>query len=202
MVTQVAEESTKCQSAGRLCMKIYGFADECQKFDERHPEWGSAMENLDHAVQMAFARVRMIDDPADKFVYFFGRVCFEDFMEIMLVCYHGYGFAASKLVRSMYEHAVTLCYLHEHPEELEDFNDYHLIQDDKLIGRLIETFGKSILPEKLVDETRTKAAAVREKFMITDCKTCDTKRLNHSWSKLDFVAMASAITQNRPLIIT
>ena len=57
-----------------------------------------------------------MEGSANKFVYFFGRVVLEDFMEITLVCYHGYGVAASKLVRTMYEHAVTLYYLHEHPQ--------------------------------------------------------------------------------------
>jgi uncharacterized protein len=33
-----------------------------------------------------------------KFVYFFGRVIFEDFMEITLISQHGYGVAASKLL--------------------------------------------------------------------------------------------------------
>jgi len=31
---------------------------------------------------------------------------------------------------------------------------------------------------------------VKENFLVTDCKTCGSKRVNHTWSKLDFASMA------------
>ncbi len=136
---------------------FYGFPDECRKFDERHPLWNEVMGNLARAMNLAFTRVEVMKCSVDKFVYFFGRVILEDFMEITLVCCHGYGVAASKLVRSMYEFAVTLRYLHEHPDEAETFLAYHLVQQDKLASRLIETFGESILPGELIAEIRRKA---------------------------------------------
>jgi hypothetical protein len=40
-------------------------------------------------------------------VYFFGRVIFEDFMEITLISQHGYGVAASKLLS---EHPVLVTF--------------------------------------------------------------------------------------------
>ncbi len=171
---------------------FYGFPDECRKFDERHPLWNEMMGNLVRALDIAFTRVEVMKASADKFVYFFGRIILEDFMEIALVCYHGYGVAASKLVRSMYEFTVTLRYLHEHPDESETFLHYHLIQQDKLTSRLIETFGETILPAELIAEIRRKAAEVKEDFMIPVCDHPGAKmRLNHTWNKLDFVAMAS-----------
>jgi hypothetical protein len=170
---------------------FYGFPDECRKFEERYPLWNEIMGNLVRAMNLAFTRVEVMKGPADKFVYFFGRVILEDFMEITLVCYHGYGVAASKLVRSMYEFAVTLRYLHEHPDEAETFLAYHLIQQDKLTNRLVETFGESILPAELIAEIRRKAVEVKEDFMIPICDHPGSKmRLNHTWNKLDFVAMA------------
>jgi hypothetical protein len=170
---------------------MYGFPDECRKFDLRHPLWREIMPNLERGLNIAFTRVQVMDEPADKFVYFFGRVCLEDFMEILLVSYHGYGVAASKLVRSMYEHAVTLRYLHDHPEEVETFIDYYLVQNDKLISRLVETFGDNILPAEVTADARRKALEVKHNFMVPVCDHSGAKmRLNHSWSKLDFVAMA------------
>lgn len=181
---------------------IYGFPDECRKFDQRHPLWQEIMSNLEHALNIAFTRVQVMDGPEDKFVYFFGRVCLEDFMEILLVCYHGYGVAASKLIRSMYEHTVTLRYLHEHPAEVDTFIDYYLVQNDKLISRLIETFGETILPAEVIAEARRKAAEVKEDFMIPVCEHPGAKmRLNHTWNKLDFVAMAKKTGDLGKLII-
>src|ERR1700732_2793727 len=181
---------------------IYGFPDECRKFDDRHPLWQEIMTNLERALNIAFTRVQVMKGAADKLVYFFGRVCLEDFMEILLVSYHGYGVAASKLVRSMYEHTVTLRYLHEHPAEVETFVDYYLVQNDKLINRLVETFGDNILPAEVIAQARRKAAEVKEDFMVPVCDHTGAKmRLNHTWSKLDFVAMAKRTGDLGKLII-
>jgi len=135
---------------------FYGFPDECRNFDERHPLWNEMMGNLVRALNLAFTRVEVMKGSADKFVYFFGRIILEDFMEVALVCYHGYGVAASKLVRSMYEFTVTLRYLHEHPDEADTFLAYHLVQQDQLTSRLIETFGESILPAELIAESNAR----------------------------------------------
>lgn len=149
------------------------------------------MANLVKALDIAFTRTQMMDNNADRLVYFFGRVILEDFMEIALVSYHGYGIAASKLVRSMYEFTVTMHYLHEHPEEAETFSDYYAIQQEKLLSRIIEVFGQNILDEETITKIRSAAADAREDFMIPVCDHPGAKmRLNHTWSKLDFVSMA------------
>jgi len=181
---------------------FYGFPDECRNFDERHPLWNEMMGNLVRALNLAFTRVEVMKGSADKFVYFFGRIILEDFMEVALVCYHGYGVAASKLVRSMYEFTVTLRYLHEHPDEADTFLAYHLVQQDQLTSRLIETFGESILPAELMAEIKRKAAEVKEDFMIPVCDHPGSKmRLNHTWNKLDFVAMAKKAGEIGRLIV-
>jgi len=181
---------------------FYGFPDECRNFDERHPLWNEMMGNLVRELNLAFTRVEVMKGSADKFVYFFGRIILEDFMEVALVCYHGYGVAASKLVRSMYEFTVTLRYLHEHPDEADTFLAYHLVQQDQLTSRLIETFGESILPAELMAEIKRKAAEVKEDFMIPVCDHPGSKmRLNHTWNKLDFVAMAKKAGEIGRLIV-
>ena len=181
---------------------FYGFPDECRNFDERHPLSNEMMGNLVRALNLAFTRVEVMKGSADKFVYFFGRIILEDFMEVALVCYHGYGVAASKLVRSMYEFTVTLRYLHEHPDEADTFLAYHLVQQDQLTSRLIETFGESILPAELMAEIKRKAAEVKEDFMIPVCDHPGSKmRLNHTWNKLDFVAMAKKAGEIGRLIV-
>src|SRR5438105_12652382 len=68
---------------------FYGFPDECRNFDERHPLWNEMMGNLVRELNLAFTRVEVMKGSADKFVYFFGRIILEDFMEVALVCYHG-----------------------------------------------------------------------------------------------------------------
>jgi hypothetical protein len=47
-------------------LKMYGFADECQKFDERHPLWQKIMPNLERAMNLAFMRTQTMTTIEDK----------------------------------------------------------------------------------------------------------------------------------------
>jgi Family of unknown function (DUF5677) len=180
----------------------FGYPEEGEKFQRRHPLWAERFVNLTGAIEMAFTRVQMMSEPADKFVYFYGRMCAEDFMEILLVCGHGYGVAGMKLLRSMFEHVVTLRYLHEHPDEVEAFMNYNHVQRYKLMKPILETFGKDVLPPETVADVERKYAEVKEDFMITDCDKCGTKRLNHTWNKMDFVSMAKKTGAIGTLIVS
>ncbi len=169
---------------------FFGYPEEGEKFQQRHPLWPERFMNLVKAFDMAFSRVAVMSEPEDKFVYLYGRMCVEDFMEILLVCGNSYGAAGMKLLRTMYEHTVTLRYLHEHPDEVDTFMNYHHVQQYKLMKPILETFGRNVLSSETVADVERKYAEVRDEFMVTDCKKCGTKRLNHTWNKLDFVSMA------------
>jgi hypothetical protein len=73
---------------------------------------------------MEFSRTQVMDTTIDKFVYFYGNLVAEDFMELFLMAVNGYGYGATRLLRSMYEHTVMLRYLHEHPDDLQAFFDF------------------------------------------------------------------------------
>lgn len=177
--------------AAPTALPIYGNPEACQRFNERHPRWNEMMVNLVNALNIAFNRKEPMPTMADKFVFHFGRRVYEDFMTITLLCQHGNGVGAAKLVRSMYEETVTLAYLHTHPEEAEAFFDYHAIQQDKLATRHIAALGPESIPPELLKQIRERAAEVKQDFMVPVCDHPNPKmRLNHSWNSLDFVSMA------------
>lgn len=169
---------------------LFGYPEEGEKFRKRHPLWPERFMNLVRAIDLAFTRVQAVAEPEHKFVYLYGRMCMEDFMEVLLVCGNGYGAAGMKLLRSLYEHTVTLRYLHEHPEEISRFLDYHHVQQHKLMKAITETFGEEVFKPEMIAELKAKYESVKEDFMVTDCEKCGTKKLNHSWNKLNFVALA------------
>ena len=150
------------------------------------------MSRLWVVINMAFSRTQVMDTTIDKFVYFYGNLVAEDFMELFLMAVNGCGYGAMKLLRPTYEHTVTLRYLHEHPDDLRAFFDFDRVQQYKLMRPIIETFGEGVLPSDIVKDTERRYAEVKDKFMVKSCKskTCDEKRLGHTWSKLDFVSMA------------
>lgn len=120
---------------------------------------------------------------------------------MLLCCGNGYGIAAEKLLRSLYEHAVTLEYLHKHPEDLENFLDFHYISQYKFLNEIRNFPGsEEYFTDAKVAEVTKQRDSVIEKFMISDCEKCGTRRLNHNWSKLDFVSMAKKTELGKLLV--
>jgi hypothetical protein len=173
-------------------LPVYGFPDAAAEFDRRHPEWRNVMPRLARTVDLAFTRIQVMDKPIDKFAYFYGTLIAEDFMEIFLMAANGYGFGAMKLLRSMYEHTVTLRYLHDHPDEFQRFFDFDRVQQYKLMRPILETFGENALPPDTVTDAERRYEEVKEQYRVKKCnsKTCIETQVNHTWSKLHFAAMA------------
>lgn len=184
---------------------IYAFADACSVFDQRHPEWHEVFVRIWKTINLAFSRRMSTSADIEKFVYFQGNLVAEDFMELFLLAANGYGYGAMKLLRSMYEHTVVLKYLHDHPEELDAFFDYDRVQQHKLMQPIFDTFGEDALPRSTVEETKQRYEEVKDRFMVKTCNvegcTCTHTRINHTWSKLDFVAMAKKTGDIGKLIV-
>ena len=99
-------------------------------------------------------------------------------------------FAALKLLRALYEKAVTLEHLNNNPSELDAFLNHRYISEYKLFQAIADEFGPSALPENMREESAEKYEQFKRNYLVTDCKKCNTKRVNFTWSKLSFVAMA------------
>jgi hypothetical protein len=95
------------------------------------------------------------------------------------------------LVRTLYERAITLRYLHEHPSEFDDFWDYHNVAEYKFMKHVDDTIGKQGIPDEIRAKITEGYEQVKGRFTIPICKECGTDRVNHTWSKVDFVSMAS-----------
>jgi hypothetical protein len=169
---------------------VFGFQEEWRDFEKRNAPFLERFANLEKAINIAFLRTPLLSEPIDRFVLTYGKVCVQDFNEILLCCGNGAGLAAQKLLRGLYERAVTLRYLHENPAEIDDFLDYYHVGQRKLMLACQDTMGAATFPPDQVTDIEAAFKAVKEKFMVTACEDCGTKRLNHTWSKLDFVAMA------------
>jgi hypothetical protein len=111
-------------------------------------------------------------------------------MEILLLCANGYGIGAMKLLRGLYERAVTAHYLHQNPDSSQDFWDFHMVAMHKELMAIEKTFGRKAVRQQNVDFIKAHFEKVRDRFVVPVCEKCGTTRLNHTWSKLDFVSMA------------
>ena len=171
---------------------IAGIPPEWADFESRHRPLLERQPNLSEAMNIAFMRTLLTGEPIERFVFGYGRLCCEDFWEVFLLSANGNGVGATKLLRTLYEHAVTLHYLNEHPDELNDFYDYSFVAEHKLLKPILDTFGTVAFANTDVSEAEVEQRfqSVKDRFKITDCKKCSTQKLNHSWSKLDFISMA------------
>ena len=170
----------------------FGLRQEWTHFAESHRLFLERYPNLQLELETAFIRTGTTSEPVDRLVFFGGRLCAEDFMEILLLCGNGYGLGAMKILRGMYERVVPGRYLHAHSEETEAFFDFYWVSLYKLSRAIREKFGEAAVPMDKFEETQTNYHKVGERFMVSDCKECGTKRPNYTWSKLDFVSMAYA----------
>jgi hypothetical protein len=170
----------------------FGQPVEQQNFTDSHPLFFERFLNLKTAMDVAFLRQVTMSALPDIVVFYLGRLCVEDFMDILLLCGNGRGTGAMKLLRGMYERVVTARHLHAHPEEVRDFLDFYWINAYKLAQAIKNVFGDGQLSAAKIAELESKRKEVATRFMITDCKKCGTQRLNYTWSKLDFVSMARA----------
>jgi uncharacterized protein DUF5677 len=180
----------------------FGISVEWEHFSEAHKLFFERFPNLQAALNIAFIRVGETSELVDRVVFFGGRLCAEEFMEILLLCGNGYGFGALKLLRGMYERCVTAWYLHFHPEETENFFDFYHVSQYKLAQAIKDTMGEDALPTEKFEELKLKRDEVRARFMVTLCPKCGTQRENFTWSKLDFVSMArEAGTISKPSVL-
>jgi hypothetical protein len=179
----------------------YGYREEWSAFAARHSEFTKRFGNLAKAIDVAFQRTHHTTGPMERTVYFLGRIAVEEFMELLLLCANGYGIGAQKLLRGLYERAVTARYLFKHPDEVDKFLSYHRVTDHKLLTAIQSSMGRDILTPEQVEKIKRDFEQAKTDFMIPDCRVCKTTRLNHTWSRKDVVSMARELGDLWPLIV-
>lgn len=179
----------------------YGFPEEWVAFSETHQEFLKRFKNIEHGIAVAFQRIHQTKTPLEKVIYFQGRLTVEDFSEILLLCGNGYGIGAHKLVRGMYERAVTARYLMDHPDETDSFLAFHRVSDYKFLMAAEQSTGRSLFSPEQVKKIKEDYESVKAQFVIPDCKVCGTTRPNHTWSKVDIVSMARMTKNLWPFVL-
>lgn len=157
-------------------LATYGYPEEWAAFSEGHQEFLKRSQNIWDAIEMAFGRIHEHQDLLGKVTYFQGRLVVEDFMEILLLCGNGYGIGAQKILRGMYERAVTSRYLVDHPDEVQNFLDFHKVTSHKILRAIEQSVPHTIFTPKHAAQIKIEYEAVKEHFMVTDCKECNAPR--------------------------
>ncbi|HVO13307.1 MAG TPA: DUF5677 domain-containing protein [Vicinamibacteria bacterium] len=172
-------------------MLTVGLPAEWKAFEARQQRFLELFPALEDACNVAFRRARLTC-LTDALVHGIGRVCAEEFLEILLLCGNGYGIAAARLIRSMYERAVTASYLDAHPDESERYLRYSEIQKGKLARVWLEMFRDGIPKDRIetLEKAVVAARELKDDYVIR-CEKCGHPRPSPGWGP-DLVSMAKA----------
>lgn len=111
------------------------------------------------------------------------------FSATLLLCANGFGHDAMKIVRGMFESTLNIMYLTKHPEELQDFMDYHWIGAMKR-HRNVEKYAPELLKQikpEAIDSIKTGFASVVDRFK-------DKKgRIRSRWSSKSLFEIAADV---------
>lgn len=141
-------------------------------------------------------RVQAIDDryKSELILYTLGRIALDDFFEIIVLAANGWGVGALKIMRGMYERAVTDAYIGNNPEASRAFADNVWTHRSKVWHRLKKTNPKLAAENAAdIEEIEKEAKLVQERKNESICKKCGRLKEINSWTALDLFSMAEAV---------
>jgi len=124
-------------------------------------------------------------------VYSTGRLACEDFVEIAFLAEHGYGFAALKLLRGIYERTVVGRYIASDSDQAERFHDYNVIDTQKFSNRASGVYGSDWNP-RIDPQRQQQYKDAKKKFKYEPCPQCG-RPPQDSFTERSLPAMARTI---------
>jgi len=171
-----------------------GHSEETRYFFTTYPKAADALDRLYDTCEKVFIRSSESDKPSERLGFFLGRICVEEFSELVLLAVNGYGIGALKILRTMYERAVHAAYLFNHPELADLFLNYNTVHKRKAHNHLKKIFGVgTVLPPKDAQALEDDFKTIELDYTEVVCATCGTKRVQGSWTKLDLGSMANDV---------
>ena len=171
------------------------------RFAARHGAFLTSLDSLKNAFgALSSSLAGKEGDLIGIVLFYLGYLAWEDLNEILVLCANGLTTGAQKILRGMFERAVTTGYLQKHPDEAELFWNFFWVDQHKLAAGLEREF-PGFFPQAKLDEISQKYGHVKglyqvpvcEKCRLPDCKECSETRTNYTWSKKDVVTMAGDV---------
>ena len=121
------------------------------------------MELLNGFIDLAdkYRQPVVLPSLAHKIVFALANVCMEESWEILLLASNEYLNGATKMLRGLYERALTLTYISHHPEKAQRFSEYGTIQEHRIIEPALKLTTESDLDTKIAPST---VAGIRDRY--------------------------------------
>src|ERR1700674_3484230 len=174
----------------------FGNQEEWKRFSQMFPVFVDSYDALEALRDKIFTRTG-IGDKTDRLIFGLGRICSEDFQQVVTLCGNGFGIGGLQMLRGMYERQVTASYLSKHPEGTDAFLDYYFVQRRKAMNHVREVYRgdadglERIISKEMQEQIEREYQDVKDEFTETICDTCGKTRIMMSWSKHHTGVLAS-----------
>jgi hypothetical protein len=163
-----------------------------REFVANNPKFPAALVKLLETANKCFARNPRPRDQLENIGFWLGHTCRQDFLEIAFLAINGYGAGATKILRSLYERAVTIEYLIRNPTKVDRFLQFAAIQEKRAVEAALkqlpqERIDAEMEPGNTVAEIRERYEQYKGAFKATACAACGMKT-PPSWD-LDLASM-------------
>ncbi len=185
----------------------FGETEAAKVFWGRNPAFWPAFERLMSLTNKCFGRLWTPNNRMQDIGFHLGETCRQDFLEIAFLAVNGHGIAAQKLLRGLYERAVTLEYIRQNPAKAERFVRYAAIQEFKAANKALEVVTREEFEAEMArggtsfEKMKEFHDQVKQQFQITKCKNCGSKETAFSWD-VDTASMVNKIGEPyKPLFL-
>lgn len=115
---------------------IAGFPDFWNKAHNQQPEFFKAAHDLVPLVNQILNMP--VKGQIGIVMRSFTAIVSNSFGALITLALNGYGYDAVRIARGMYEVAVTALYLKLHPDEIDDYLDYHWVRQKSLYNYMVQ----------------------------------------------------------------
>src|SRR5262245_25566856 len=156
----------------------FGETEAARAFWARNPAFWPAFERLMALANKCVGRSWTPTNRMQDLVFNLGETCRQDFLEVAFLAVNGHGIAAQKLLRGLYERAVTLEYIRQNPDKAERFVRFAAIQEFKAANKADEVVTREQLDAELArvntsfEMMKAFHDEVKAEFQVTKCKRC------------------------------
>jgi hypothetical protein len=173
-----------------------GDTEKSRAFVTRNPQFPAALVKLFETANECFGRNPRPKNQLENICFWLGHTCRQDYLEIVFLAVNGYGAGATKILRSLYERAVTIAYLIQNPEKVERFLQFAAIQESRAMEATLKQVPQAQIdaqmgPGNTVAETRKRYEQYKGNFKATACEVCGVKT-PPSWD-IDLVSMVRRV---------
>ena len=169
-----------------MTVEQVGYPDFWPIVLEKHKKFFVVTQNLGPTIDDLFSVAHT--EPFHKVARHLAKMVANSVGAVLLLGMNGYGVDAIKIARTMFESAVTLAYLRKHPDEFDDYFDFHFIVGMKR-HRYMEKHApqriKQLTPEA-IDSIKNGYARVVSRFTVNG-------KVRGRWSKRPFSQLCADV---------